>query len=91
MSDAILEKVRLCEQLALENASLRREIELLREATRRTHSDWSRLSDFIVAESPKEQWRLQVAAQQSKGVEALLKYLSSLWNENAELKQASTK
>lgn len=88
MSDAILEKVRLSEQLALEKAKLFENMERLREALSKKNSDWLRLRDFIIAESPTEYLRLTDAGKGSQGVEVLLKYLSSLYSENAKLRQA---
>ena len=77
------------EQLTLENTRLKTENELLKKSLRRSNSDWARLRDFIVGESPEEMLRLADAAKGGQGVVVLLRYITSLWNEIAKLKQAS--
>ena len=79
------------EQLTLENTRLKTENTLLKKGLRGSNSGWTRLRDFIVGQSPEEMSRLANAANGSKGVEVLLRYITSLWSEIARLEQEAKK
>lgn len=57
----------------------RTEIERLSGELSKANSDWRRLHDFVVGESPQEMFRWKAAFEKSKGIQAVQAYISSLW------------
>ncbi len=65
---------------------LREEVGRLSGIVRQANSDWGRLRDFIVGESPTEMFRFQEAVKNAKGVQIFQSYIASLWNEAGKRK-----
>lgn len=60
---------------------------------RQSNSDWMRLRNVIVTESPEEMCRFVDACRENKNkdVEIFIGYLAKLWNERDKLKSANDK